>query len=213
MNEITKIDTKNGILSEGEMYHSAGFGSEEKSNTAKEALGLKAFCKLNSGVKFNIGMHGACDDIVYYLTTEQAEKWNAHIEEQELLEKPDPLMERAIELAVDGIEILGYGRPEGYEVKEGYEFCLISLNQTELGNYLWCRKLDFTAETQIFFQRKIKEEREPELRTHTPNQLKNYHRDKWLELLTGYKPKAPNGNKNGTLSTVAKALYGKGGAE
>ncbi len=276
MNETTKIDTKNGILSEGGIYHSAGFGSEEKSNTAKEALGLKAFCKLNSGAKFNIGMHGACDDIIYYLTTEQAEKWNAHIEEQELLEKAkaltpdgatflgelgtieglsdgielgglseyeinnasenfewsdigewryaqldklyfytrpvketDPLIERAKELAVDGIEILGFGRPEGYEIKEGYELSFIQHESDSLSE--WRVYYSGKNKSFIYFQRKIKEESEPEQDSIAGKGVIAYHRDKWLEALTGEKPKDPFGSKNGTLSSVAKALYGKGG--
>ena len=209
MNEITKIDKENGILSKGVIYYSAGFGSEKMCAFSKEIFNEPPF-SWGGAILRNQTWNGNDITKEYYLTTENAEKWNAHIEDQELLEKPDPLMERAKELAVDGIEILGYGRPEGYEWEEGYEHDHIFTINQKLD--AWRSSILHGNDSRcIVFRRKIKEESAPDLSTLTGKQLKAYYRDKWIELLTGEKPKDPIGKKNGTLSSVAKALYGKGG--
>ena len=134
--------------------------------------------------------------------------------QRKIKEETDPLMERAIELAVNGIEILGYGPPELDQIEDGYEYDFISDPTDDLDSFTTASTITssvFHDDTDIYFKRKIKSS--PDLSALTPHQLKNYHRDKWLELINGEKPKDPNGHKNGTLYSVAKALYGNNASE
>ncbi len=209
MNEITKIDTKNGVLEKGILYHSAGLGGDGMKERGIKALGGKSFFRYFVG-HMNKGWWGNSQNTKYYLTTKQAEKWNAYIEEQDQLNKTDPLMERAIELAVDGIEILGYGRPEGYEIKEGYEYDYIDECWPEL-NVWQPRACGITNSRRILFQRKIKEESEPDLSHLNKGQLTKLEHDSWVEQLTGNKPVDPHGSNYGIMCQMARALYGKGG--
>ena len=229
-----KINTSNGILIDGVMYHSAGFGSVNLETGGKHILGEGCFySKGNNGMRNGWG--GNVHYREYYLTTVKAVEWNLYLELLDIREKAkeltpegaeylgyftftenesyedeeylkysyayldkrdvinklnnplnfiwltldelddcikneeiylyrqpkevekDALMERAIELAVGGVELLGYGRPEGYEVKEGYEYDFIESLKGELWLCLPC-EVTLNDSSCIFFQRKIKEE-------------------------------------------------------
>ena len=209
MNAIKKINTSNGILEDGIMKHSVGFGSLEISNLGIELFGATPFYAPFPLSIFSKNTRGDNVNTEYYLTTRYAKKWNAHIEELDQLNKTDPLMDRAIELAVDGIEILGYGPPELDQIEDGYEYDYISDPTDDLDSFTTASTITssvFHDDTDIYFKRKIKSS--PDLIHLNKGQKTRLEHDSWVEQLTGNKPIDPKGANYGVMCQMAKALYG-----
>ncbi len=229
-----KINTSNGIKINGVIYHSIGMGSKSNRELGRLLFGGNHFYLIRNALTLSPSRSGLHAHEEYFITSDQADSWNAHIElistrekaetltpegaeylghfsftenesygDEEYLKhsyayldkrdvinklnnplnfiwltldelddcikneeiylyrqlkevEKDALMERAIELAVGGVELLGYGRPEGYEVKEGYQITFISGIYESL--FRWERFYSGTEIGSIYFQRKIKDE-------------------------------------------------------